>query len=155
METGASVGRAASSVVREVLRPTQPNLPSNQPDRASEERETDVDSSRESAPAAMTMSDREGLIARIRLIRRPVAATDRTSERASGRPGTDADDPQPEALRALEARVAHLESLLQGLQDSVHRESKRHSELIAELQNQADPAAMSAALAEHARNHGL
>jgi hypothetical protein len=103
----------------------------------------------------MTMSDREGLIARIRLIRRPIAPTDRPTDRASGRPGTDADDSQPEALRALEARVAHLESLLQGLQDSVHRESKRHSELIAELQYQMDPSTMSAALAEHARNHGL
>jgi hypothetical protein len=99
----------------------------------------------------MTMSDREGLIARIRLMRRPVAAHDR----AGGRPATEAGDPQPEALQALEGRVAHLESLLQGLQDSVHRESKRHSEMIAELQNQVEPGAMRAALAEDARNRGL
>jgi hypothetical protein len=99
----------------------------------------------------MTMSDRDGLIARIRLMRRPMA----TPDRAGGRPATDAGEPQPEALRALETRVAHLESLLQGLQDSVHRESKRHSELIAELQNQVDPVAMRASLAEDARNRGL
>jgi hypothetical protein len=99
----------------------------------------------------MTMSDREGLIARIRLIRRPIAAQDRTGDR----PSTDAADPQPEALRALETRVAHLESLLQGLQDSVHRESKRHSELIAEIQNQVEPATMRASLAEDARHRGL
>jgi hypothetical protein len=99
----------------------------------------------------MTMSDRDGLIARIRLIRRPMAAPDRTGDR----PAADAGDAQPEAVRALETRVAHLESLLQGLQDSVHRESKRHSELIAELQNQVEPAAMRAALAEDARHRGL
>jgi hypothetical protein len=103
----------------------------------------------------MTMSDREGLIARIRLMRRPVAAPDRANERPNERPGTDPDDPQPERIRLLEARVAHLESLLQGFQDSVHRESKRHSELIAELQNQVEPGAMSAVLAEDARNRGL
>ncbi len=107
----------------------------------------------------MTMSDREGLIARIRQIRRPTAAPDRANDRAnertSERPGTDADDPQPERIRSLEARVAHLESQLQGFQDSVHRESKRHSELIAELQNQVEPRTMGAALAEDARNRGL
>ena len=97
----------------------------------------------------MTMSDRDGLIARIRLIRRPPA----TPDRPGGRPGTDADD--PERIRSLEARVAHLESLLQGFQDSVHRESKRHSELIAELQNQMEPGAIRASLAEDARNRGL
>jgi Tfp pilus assembly protein FimV len=122
-----------------------------QPTRADEERETDADSFREPASAAMTMSDREGLIARIRLIRRPTPALDRTGDR----PAADAADPQPEALRALETRVAHLESLLQGLQDSVHRESKRHSELIAELQAQVEPAAIRAALAEDARQRGL
>jgi hypothetical protein len=37
----------------------------------------------------------------------------------------------------------------------VHRETARHANLIAELQNQVEPGAMGAALAEHARNRGL
>jgi predicted secreted protein len=37
----------------------------------------------------------------------------------------------------------------------VHRESERHSQLIAELQAQVEPGAMGAALADDARNRGL
>ena len=51
--------------------------------------------------------------------------------------------------------MAHLERLVEGLQDSVHRESDRHSKMIAELQAQVEPAAMSAALADDARHRGL
>lgn len=72
----------------------------------------------------MTVSDREGLIARIRQVRRLATARDR--------PKSDAGDPQAERLQALEARVAHLEQLVEGLQDSVHRESERHARLIAD-----------------------
>jgi uncharacterized coiled-coil protein SlyX len=98
----------------------------------------------------MTIGDREGLIARIqqlRQIRRPAAARER--------PTSGAGDPQPDRLQGLEARVAHLEQQLEGLQDSVHRESERHAKLIAELQTQVQPAAMGAALAEDARDRGL
>jgi hypothetical protein len=93
------------------------------------------------------MREREGLIARIRQIRRAAAAGDR--------PGTHAGDPEPDQLVALETRVADLERLVEGLQDSVHRESERHAKLIADLQAQIQPGAMSAALAEDARNRGL
>jgi hypothetical protein len=93
------------------------------------------------------MSDREGLISRIRQVRRVSTAR----ERASG----DAGEPQPDRLAALEARVAHLEQLLEGLQDSVHRESERHSKMIAELENRIEPGAMGAALAKDARARGL
>lgn len=95
----------------------------------------------------MTTGDREGLIARIRQIRRVAAARDR--------PSSDANTPPPDRLQALETRVAHLEQLLEGLQDSVHRESERHDKLISELQTQVQPAAMGAALAEDARTRGL
>jgi len=96
----------------------------------------------------VTMRDREGLIARIRQIRRVPTAGDRQDTRAG--------DPEVAApLPALEARVAHLERLVEGLQDSVHRESERHAKLIADLQAQIEPGAMSAALAEDARNRGL
>jgi hypothetical protein len=96
----------------------------------------------------MTIGDREGLIARIRQIRRPAAPQERSTSDAG-------DDPHVDRLQALEARVAHLEQLLEGLQDSVHRESERHAKLIAELQTQVQPGAMGAALAKETRNRGL
>src|SRR5579863_7166084 len=97
----------------------------------------------------MTLGDRERLLRRIRQIRR-------TATPPSGdRPLTDARDPQLDRLETLEARVAHLEQLLEALQDSVHRESERHAELITALQAQIAPGAMSAALAKDARNRGL
>ena len=95
----------------------------------------------------MTMREREGLIARIRQVRRVGASAER--------PDTRATDPQPDPLVALERRVAHLERLVEGLQDSVHRESERHAKLIADVQAQIQPGVMSAALAEDARNRGL
>jgi hypothetical protein len=91
--------------------------------------------------------EREGLIARIRQIRRitePIARARPSSSRQGD-----------EALRALEDRVAHLEQLVQGLQDSVHRESKRQGERIGELEARIQPAALGKALAEDARNRGL
>jgi uncharacterized coiled-coil protein SlyX len=95
----------------------------------------------------MMIGEREGLIARIRQIRR--AAAQREG------PTSDTDDSYADRLRALEARVAHVEQLLEGLQDSVHRESERHAKLIAELQTQVQPPAMGAALAEDTRSRGL
>ena len=58
-------------------------------------------------------------------------------------------------IRALEARVAHLERLVEGLQDSVHRESDRQAKLIAQIEAQIQPAAMGAALSKDARDRGL
>jgi hypothetical protein len=103
----------------------------------------------------MTTPDREGLIARIRQMRRPTAARERSGADAGERSGTDAGYPGPDRLGALEGRVAHLEELLEGLQDSVHRESDRHARLISELQTQVQPSVMGAALAEDVRNRGL
>lgn len=95
----------------------------------------------------MMEGDREGLVARIRQVRR-LAAT-------RPRPKDDAEDPRSDPLQALERRVAHLEQQLEGLQDSVHRESERHDTLIAELQQKVQPATMGAALADDARSRGL
>ncbi len=95
----------------------------------------------------MTTGSREGLIARIRQMRPPATTRNRTTRE----PG----DPQPDRLQALETRVAHLEQQLNGLQDSVHRESQRHAKLIAELQAQVQPGTMGAALAEDQRSRGL
>lgn len=94
------------------------------------------------------MHEREGLIARIRQIRR-------TAARAAESATPAADAPEPDHLRALEARVEHLEALVQGLQDSVHRESSRQSKRIAELEARIQPAALGKALSDDARARGL
>ena len=96
----------------------------------------------------MSTPEREGLIARIRQIRRLAAAP----ERAPAPPGVD---PQFAEIRALEARLTHLEQLLQGLQDSVHRESQRQSKRIADLEARIKPAALGKALSNHSRERGL
>lgn len=94
------------------------------------------------------MREREGLIARIRQVRRLARPADAPARQSTV-------EPQDDRMQALEARVAHLEQLVQGLQDSVHRESERHGKLIAELQGQIQPGAMGSALAEDARSRGL
>lgn len=95
----------------------------------------------------MSLGEREGLIARIRQIRGVPASRQPPAARSSTDSRTHAD--------ALEARVAHLEQLVEGLQDSVHREVERHGRLIGELQAQIQPSAMGAALSRDARERGL
>lgn len=95
----------------------------------------------------MTSGDHAGLVARVRQLSRRTAARNQ--------PTTGPAVAQDEQLQRLEARMAHLEQLLEGLQDSMHRESERHAKLIAELQGQVQPGAMGAALADDARNRGL
>jgi hypothetical protein len=100
------------------------------------------------------MSEREGLIARIRQVRRSGAAADASARRSTIDP-QDGRGTRDERVDALEVRMAHLERLVEGLQDSVHRESERHAKLIGELQDQVQPGTMGAALAEDARSRGL
>jgi hypothetical protein len=117
------------------------------------------------------MRDREGLIARIRQVRRVAGPTDAAaaagaadaagSAEATSAPGAisvspaaGGASPDPQ-LRALEARIAHLEQLVEGLQDSVYREAERQSKLIAELEARMQPAALGAALSQNARERGL
>jgi hypothetical protein len=92
--------------------------------------------------------EREGLIARIRQIRR-------TADAPAGRAQSTAPDLEDHELARLTDRVTHLEQLLQGLQDSVHRESKRQEERITELEARVQPSALGKALSEDARNRGL
>ena len=75
------------------------------------------------------MHERQGLVTRIRQIRRASAEAESQATPSTIGPGED-------QLRALEARISHLEQVLQGLQDSVHRESTRLSTRIAELEAQ-------------------
>ena len=55
----------------------------------------------------------------------------------------------------LEARVAHLESMIEGLQDAVHRETVRLNARLDEFEKKIEPAALSRALSRDARERGL
>jgi len=90
----------------------------------------------------------EGLIARIRQVRGGAEAADQPAE-------SPRVDLREDRLRALESRVAQLEQLVQGLQDSVHREASRQAKRIAELETRTQPAALGKALSEDARARGL
>ena len=91
------------------------------------------------------MREREGLIARIRQIRR--------SAEASAPPSRTVVP--PDDMTALRARVEHLEALVEALQDSVHREWERSGKRITELEERTQPAALSVALSKNARERGL
>ena len=75
----------------------------------------------------------------------------------AGGPGTAGDSPaaEPVELEALERRLERLEQALEGLQDSVHRESHRRDEEIAELKRQVQPHTMARSLSDDARKRGL
>jgi uncharacterized coiled-coil protein SlyX len=92
--------------------------------------------------------EREGLIARIRHLRRTAEAVPEPVQ-------ADRVAPEQDELGALETRVAHLEQLVQGLQDSVHRESSRQSKRLAELEARIQPGALGKALSDDARERGL
>jgi hypothetical protein len=62
---------------------------------------------------------------------------------------------QPEDLRGLTERLEHLEALVEGLQDAVHRNAVRHEERMAELDRKTEPEALAKALSEDARRRGL
>jgi hypothetical protein len=92
------------------------------------------------------MREREGLISRIRQIRR--AAAPAATPSASAPPDMD-------TAPGLQVRVEHLERMVESLQDSVHRESARQSKRIAELEAQIQPATLAKSLSRDARERGL
>jgi hypothetical protein len=51
--------------------------------------------------------------------------------------------------------VEQLEALLEGLQDSVHRESVREGERIGALEKRTEPEEISRALSRDARERGI
>jgi uncharacterized coiled-coil protein SlyX len=61
----------------------------------------------------------------------------------------------PAEVRSLEQRVAHLEAMIEGLQDAVHRETKRTQEQLDELRHRTEPGEISRALSRDARERGL
>lgn len=74
---------------------------------------------------------------------------------ATRRDASPAAEPAATALAALERRVDHLESALEGLQDSVHRDSVRHDHQIHELVKSTQPEAVARALNDDVRRRGL
>jgi predicted nucleic acid-binding Zn-ribbon protein len=69
------------------------------------------------------------------------------------RPTMSADDRL--RLEKLEQRLAHLEALVEGLQDAIHRDSIRHEERLSELEHKTQPDALAKALSDDARRRGL
>jgi HD superfamily phosphodiesterase len=63
--------------------------------------------------------------------------------------------PPREDLERLEQRVNHLEALVEGLQDAVHRDSVRHEERLTGLERKTEPEALAKALGDDARRRGL
>jgi hypothetical protein len=86
------------------------------------------------------------LITRVRELRRRALAppASRTSEPSLQRQVND-----------LRLQVAHLEQLVQGLQDAVYRDSRRQDEQITDIQERIEPGAIASALSEDARKRGL
>lgn len=60
-----------------------------------------------------------------------------------------------ERLDSLEARVSQLERMVEGFQDSVHREITRMNLEADELRMRTEPAAVRRALSQDARRRGL
>ena len=57
--------------------------------------------------------------------------------------------------RDLTARVARLESVIEGLQDALYRQAQQHDSEIGELRRRTDPAEIARALSADARRRGL
>jgi hypothetical protein len=72
-------------------------------------------------------------------------------------PSADLEPPAEgeSTIESLDARVAHLEQLLVGLQDAVHREQTRQNQRINELEARTEPAALAIALNRDTRERGL
>jgi uncharacterized coiled-coil protein SlyX len=60
-----------------------------------------------------------------------------------------------ERLEALEARVAHLEGMIEGLQDAMHREITRMNSQIETLVKRTEPEEIARSLSQSARERGL
>ena len=70
-------------------------------------------------------------------------------EKSSGAPGSG--DP----VRTLEERVTHLEAMIEGLQDAVHRDSRRTHDELDDLRRRTEPSEISRALSRDQRERGL
>ena len=60
-----------------------------------------------------------------------------------------------EQIQGLEERIAHLEAIVEGLQDAVHREAVRHGKQIERLEAKTVPGEITRALSRNARERGI
>jgi hypothetical protein len=58
-------------------------------------------------------------------------------------------------VKTVEARVEHLETVLEGLQDALYRHEVLDEETIGELRRRTDPEQMARDLSDDARRRGL
>jgi hypothetical protein len=101
------------------------------------------------------MPDRRRFSSRVSLLERVVSMRRHASDVAPSDAQASPPDEGEGPLAKLEARVAHLEAALEGLQDAVHRDSVRHDERITALQRKVQPAEIARALSSDARDRGL
>jgi uncharacterized coiled-coil protein SlyX len=66
-----------------------------------------------------------------------------------------AQDGWEHRTEALEARVAHLEAALEGLQDAIYRQAQLGEEKLEDMRKRMEPGQMAIDLAEDARRRGL
>ncbi len=92
-----------------------------------------------------------GIMARIRQMSRPVIGPEAVAP-SSPEAG---HAPASQEVADLRTRLAHLEQLVQGLQDSVHRASERQDKRISDIERRLDPAALAATLSQDARDRGI
>jgi uncharacterized coiled-coil protein SlyX len=60
-----------------------------------------------------------------------------------------------ERTTSLERRVSHLESMIEGLQDAVHREALRNNARLEEMEKHIEPAELRRRLSQDERERGL
>ena len=77
----------------------------------------------------------------------------RSAKQNSNRPGPDAG--WERRLETVEARTEHLELVLEGLQDAVHRRAVHEDESIGELRRRIEPDQIARDLSRNARTRGL
>ena len=58
-------------------------------------------------------------------------------------------------MERVEARIEHLETALEGLQDALYRHEVLNEETISELQRRMDPEQIARNLSQDARRRGL
>lgn len=69
--------------------------------------------------------------------------------------GWEASGESSQQEPGLAARVDHLESVIEGLQDAVYRQAQQHDRDIEELRKRTDPSELARALSADARKRGL
>jgi vacuolar-type H+-ATPase subunit I/STV1 len=73
------------------------------------------------------------------------------TEAASGADTVDED----RRIAALEQRIDELEAVVEGLQDSIHRETTRQDKEIEALEAKTQPPEIARALGKYSRERGL